>query len=410
MRICMVASSYPRFPGDIAGTFIQSLADELHALDHHVGVVAPHDPAAVSETLGPTPVRRFPYSPFANLQPMGYGKALTDDQHLRRSAYALAAPYLVSGAAVTARAAIDWHSDVIHAHWLLPNGPIGVAAARVTGKPLVVTLHGSDIYLAQRNPILRWIARRTLRSARVVTACSLDLLDSAQALGARPESLRLIPWGGDATRFSCGDGAAYRERLGIDRDAPVVLGVGRMVEKKGFSYLLEAFQLLLAEGEDTQPQPVLVMAGDGPQRAVLEASARTMGIAGSVRFPGNVPWPDMPHLMAMADVVAVPSVRDSAGNQDGLPTVALEAMAAGKPVIASALGGLPLVVEHGKTGLLVPPSDAPSLAQAIATLLDAPETVELFGAAGRARVQGELSWRSIAERYASVYREAMSLP
>jgi glycosyltransferase involved in cell wall biosynthesis len=171
-----------------------------------------------------------------------------------------------------------------------------------------------------------------------------------------------------------------------------VLGLGRLVEKKGFQHLVRAFA-------DVR-NAALVIAGGGPQKAALTKPW--------VRLAGAVPWGDVPDLMAMADVVVVPSIRDRSGNQDGMPTVALEAMAAGKPVIASRLGGLPLVVEDGKTGLLVAPGDAPALREAIQGLLDAPDVAAAMGRAGRERVERELNWENVARQYVKVYETALA--
>lgn len=412
----MVASSYPRFPGDIAGTFVQALALALSELGHQVGVVAPADPLAVTLPKDTIPVLRFPYSPLKCLHPMGYGKALEGDQRLRPAAYAFAAPFFLSETLYLLRSIRRWDSQVVHVHWVLPNGPAGVLAARLAGRPVVITLHGSDLYLAQRKAPLRWIAARSLGAAQAVTACSPALLEGAQELRGAPTGLHLIPWGGDADRFSRGNAEIWRERLAIAPGSPVVLGVGRLVAKKGFEYLVRAFQQVLSTANsrhDSFPgcsdSPVLVLGGDGAQRRELETLAYHAKVGEQVRFCGRVPWGEMPALLALADVVVVPSVRDSQGNQDGLPTVALEAMAAGKPVVASALGGLPLVVEDGQTGLLVPPGQVEALAEALTSLLQEPAKARALGKAGQARVERELSWRAVARQYADVYREVLGL-
>ncbi len=409
MRICMVASSYPRYPGDFAGSFVQALARALVARGHDVGVIAPADPSAVAASEDAISVRRFSYSPFQSVQPMGYGKALEGDQRLRWSAYACAAPYLLSGLVATRRAIARWRSQLVHAHWVLPNGPLAAAAAHSAGVPMVTTLHGSDLYLALRNAPLRWLAARSLRASRLVTSCSPDLLQGARVLGAGESKLSLIPWGGDTTRFAAGNGQAWRDRWGIHPARLVVLAVGRMVEKKGFAHLLRAFQQMLASCEvEPQTTPLLVLAGEGAQRADLVAMQVALGLDENVQFCGQVSADELPDVMAAADVVVVPSVVDGSGNQDGLPTVALEAMAAGKPVVASALGGLPLVVQDGCTGLLVPPGDEPALAEAILTLVRAPATAQRMGEAAHERVERDLSWDAVAQQYETVYERALA--
>ena len=403
MHICMVTSSYPRYPGDIAGTFILALAQAITELGHQVSVVAPADPTATHSETGPIPVTRFRYSPVPGIQPMGYGKALENDQRLRFSAYACAPPYLISGVWQLLKTAQRFSADVIHAHWVLPNGPVGLLASTIARKPLVTTLHGSDVYLAKRSPVLGWLAGKSLAGSRAVTACSPDLAQDAQVLGASEERTHLIPWGADPRRFGSGDGLRWRERLGIEPWQPVVLGVGRLVEKKGFLHLVEAFHQISKD----HPEAMLVLGGEGPARRELETWARQLGVAANVRFSGRVPWEEMPDLLAMADVVVAPSIRDASGNQDGLPTVVLEAMAAGKPVVASNVAGLPLVVEHEGTGLLVPPQDVPALAGALHALLSEPERARSYGCAGRRRVETELNWRAIGARYVEVYSQAM---
>ena len=369
----MLASSYPRFPGDSSGTFVSSLARAVAGLGHTVSVVAPWDPLAGEGPDGPVSVTRFRYSPFDRIQPMGYGKALEDDQRLRMAAWACALPYFISAAVSIRRQ--EW--DVLHVHWMLPNGPIGTLA----GIPMVLTLHGSDVFLARGSRLLRPLAQWTLRRASAVVGCSPEM-----------PCTQVIPWGGDPDRFGRGNPCVWRERLGIRPGRQVVLGLGRLVEKKGFTHLVEAFASVR--------NAVLVIGGEGPQTAALTKPW--------VRFAGPVLWREVPDLMAMADVVVVPSVRDRSGNQDGLPAVALEAMAAGKPVVASRLGGLPLVVEDGKTGLLVAPGDVPALAEAIQRLLDAPEVADAMGRAGRERVERELNWDIVARRYVEVYEAALA--
>lgn len=400
----MVASSFPRYPGDIAGTFVASLAQALSARGHEIVVLAPWDVGVMRDASSDVTVRWFGYSPLAGIQPMGYGKALENDQRLRWSAVACAPAYLVSGAANLLRLIRELRIDVIHAHWLLPSGPVGLLASKMSGRPLVMTLHGSDTYLAKRNRGLRWLGRQCVEGASVVTACSPDLAEDALSLGARKDSVRVIPWGADPTRFGQGDPSVWRRRLDIPPDLPVIVAVGRMVAKKGFSFLVDAFEKVSAIHRNA----VLVIGGDGPERDGLIARAAAKGLAGCVRFPGRIPWEAMPDFLAMADLVAVPSVRDSEGNQDGLPTVALEAMAAGKPLVASDLAGLPLVVEHGVTGLLAPSGDAEALAAALIHLLGNPPQRCALGRAARRRVEEALNWDAVAQEYEVVYQEALA--
>lgn len=402
----MIASSYPRFPGDFAGAFIASLAGALVRQGHRVTIVAPWHPAVRPSTdEDGVLVRRFRYSPLPWLHPMGYGEGLIDDRRLRPAAYPLALPYLVAGSIATLRAVRAIDADVLHAHWVVPNAPLGLAAARVRHISQVITLHGSDAHLARTNPLLGWAAARCLRRAAAVTACSAELLATGSTLASGAVPSRLIPWGADPVRFGSGDSHQWRNRLGIPAGTPVIAAVGRLVTKKGFDVLLEAFARLPGH---LGPLPILVIGGDGPQRAPLERRAFEAGGSGRVRLAGVVPWDEMPHFLAMADMVAVPSITDEAGNVDGLPTVLLEAMAAGKAVVASRIAGIPLAIDDGVHGLLTAPGDAAALTGALSRLLQDAGLRHRLGQAAQDRVRAELNWDAVAARYVEVYREAMA--
>ena len=168
-----------------------------------------------------------------------------------------------------------------------------------------------------------------------------------------------------------------RAELGIAAAAPVVLLVGRLrLAEKGQDVMLRALVRLLAH----RPDAVLVLAGDGPDRAACEALAETLGVAASVRVTGH--REDVPELLAMSDVVAAPSTCDEA-----FGLVALEAHAAARPVVVSGRGGLAEVVEEGRSGLFAPPGDEVALADAVRRLLDDPELAERLCAAGRSAAE-----------------------
>jgi glycosyltransferase involved in cell wall biosynthesis len=173
-------------------------------------------------------------------------------------------------------------------------------------------------------------------------------------------------------------------------ERPVVLTVARLDKQKGLDCLLEAAALV--------PEARFVLAGDGPERARLVAQAHALGLNDQVVFLGY--RRDIPELLASCDLFVLPSLFE------GLPLSILEAMAAGKPVIASAINGTDEAVFHGKTGLLVPPGDAAALSQAIRTLLFDPALAQRLVTAGRSQVQREFSVETMVQRVTDIYREA----
>jgi glycosyltransferase involved in cell wall biosynthesis len=284
----------------------------------------------------------------------------------------------------------------MHGHWVIPGGVMAALAARRL--PLVISLHGSDVFIAERHVLAGRAARAVFRRASWVTAPSDDLRSRAEAIGADPARAETVPYGVDAARFapSAETRAAVRRELGLGADTPLVFTAGRLVSKKGFEYLIDAARTL-ATG---MPALRVAIAGDGDLRDALAARA---GGAAQILWLGRQPQDRIGRLAAAADVIAVPSIRDEAGNVDGLPNFALEALASATPVVASTAGGLPQAIVDGVTGRLVPERDAAALAAAISELLGQPETARRMGAAARDAVTRNFGWARVAERFEAAY-------
>ena len=245
------------------------------------------------------------------------------------------------------RVAKDMRPDIVHAHWWMPAGAAGIAAGR---RPLVITLHGSDVGLAARHG-MNWTARRVTSRAAFVAAVSQPLLDEATPL------MGLDPARSGVVRMPI---AVDFERVPAPpRDDPPwrLIAVGRASPEKGFDVLLDALHIARREGTDV----TLEIVGDGPDRAALEARSAQLGLVDAVRFVGPLARADLYERMAAAHAVVVPSRRE------GLGLVAVEALALGRPVIASRVGGLSEVVTPG-TGILVAPADQAALARALESL------------------------------------------
>jgi glycosyltransferase involved in cell wall biosynthesis len=272
----------------------------------------------------------------------------------RRPWLGLFVPALLASFVRAARA-VD--ADLLHAHWL----PAGWVAAR-SGKPYVLQVWGTDVELASRAPAL---ARGVLRDARLVIAASHDLADRACALGAR--KVEVIP-----------NGVELPPEVGAEADPPEVLYAGRLSPEKGVLELVEA-----AHGLN------LVVAGDGPLRGRIPGAK------------GFVPHDKLQELYARAAVVACPSRRE------GFGVACLEAMAHGRPVVASAVGGLLDLVVDGETGIVVPPRDPAALRSALERLLADPELRRRLGAAGRERARARFSWPAVTDATLAAYAEAV---
>ena len=329
MRVAVLTTSYPRHEHDFAGRFVADTVERLRARGVDIEVLAPGD-----------------FRDFG----LAHGDGVA--ANLRRKPWA--APLLLGSMARAARRSVAT-ADLVHAHWL----SAGVAAA-ASGRPFVLTLHGSDVALARRAPAL---ARPILTRARSVVCVSRSLAEEAAALGA--SRIEVIA-----------NGVELPAAPGREAEPAEVLYVGRLSPEKGVRELLEATRGLN-----------LVVAGDGPLRDLVPG-ARLVSRGERDRLYGR------------AAVVVCPSRRE------GFGLVCAEAMAHGKPVVASAVGGLRDLVVHGETGLLVPPRDPGALRGAIDRLLADRELRLRLGAAGRERVAQLCAWDRVIDRTLAVYGSA----
>jgi glycosyltransferase involved in cell wall biosynthesis len=408
MRILMLASSYPKYVGETTAPFIEEIAAGLAARGHAVHLLAPWHPEIRRE-----PCERgvhlhfFRYAPHPALNVWGYAQSMVSDTAVKGRTLAVL-PFAVGGALATlyglARraAAMGQPFDLIQAHWVLPNAPTAALVAGALGLPLVVSLHGSDIYLAERHWALVGATGLAFHCAAGVTACSSDLNLRGIRLGAPAARSTVVPYGVNPQQFRPDPAARaqVRAELAMADDEQLVFGLGRLVAKKGFGVLIEAWPQVLAQ----QPRALLVIGGYGDLRTQLEQQAAALGVAGRVRFVGTLDRSRAAAYIAAADVFALPIVTEGV---DGLPNTLLEAMGSGRAVVASRVAGVPDVIDDGAHGLIVPERQPAPLAAAIGRLLADRPLAERLGAAARERIMGELTWAQTAARFERVFEQAI---
>ena len=401
MRILTVTTSFPKFEGDTTAPFIESITRELASRGHELTVVLP-----ARSDLRPAPIegvrfRPYRYAPSASLEVFGYAEALRADVALRGAAYAVLPLAVLSGLRSLRQELRGQSYDVVHAHWVVPSGAMAALALDGSGPPLVVSLHGSDVFLSERSGVARLGARRAFRAAARVTACSRDLSERSLPLGAR-SAPEVIPYGvaSEVFRPDPAGGGDLRRKLGLPPNAFVLFAAGRLVHKKGFEYLLEAAGELCRRGRAV----ALVIAGKGDLEQELRTRAEALGISPHLTLAGNVDRKSLPLYFAMADAVVVPSVRDAAGNVDGLPNVLLEAMASAKAIVATDVAGIPEALRAGRDGLIVAEKDPAGIADAVEQLMRSDELRGRLGRAARTRVEEDLSWKNAGEKFESVLR------
>ena len=401
LKILFLTQTFPRFQDDTAGPFIRELARGLVAGGDSVTVLTPHaEGVEAAWDVDGVRVESFRYAP-ERLELVGYSRSLDRDESIRFGAL-LATPLYVMGARRKLRQILRREPfDLLHAHWVVPN--LLVAAPFARRLPIGPGLHGSDVFLAEKTAV-RALVGRVLTRSSFLTGCSPELVDRVCALGFPRDRASVIPYGVDIEAFSPNPelGRGWRDKLGVPDGAPLVLGVGRMVTKKGFHVLLEILPRLLGDF----PRAHFCLAGEGD---LLEAfRERTSQWPDRVHLPGIVLRDKLPDLYRAADIFVLPAVHDAQGNVDGLPNVILEAMASGLPVVASGISGIPQAVEDGVNGALVEEQNPERLGVALAGLLASADRAKEMGARSRGKAERELTWAIIARRYRKSYLAGLS--
>jgi glycosyltransferase involved in cell wall biosynthesis len=318
-----------------------------------------------------------------------------------------------------ARNAEAFKADICEAHTASGYGLLRAIRKRAVNVPFVQTVHGvlADEYAqavlrggmsvrARLANLLMWeLAKREGEAARnatlVVTIGSYSKKRILQFYNVDPAKIRIVPNGVDPQRFRPATGSdcqKVKQRIRAG-NKQIVLFVGRLILRKGLSYLVEAAKRIVKERRET----LFVIVGNGPIRNRLVSDVEAAGLSGNFAFLGDVSEEELPRLYRCCDVFVLPSI------QEGQGIALLEAEASAKPVVAFNVSGVVGAVRGGVTGLLVQPADSNALAEALLRLLSDDGLREKMGAAGREFVSRELSWDVCAKKMLSVYHEAIQL-
>ncbi|HEX6050981.1 MAG TPA: glycosyltransferase [Gemmatimonadaceae bacterium] len=386
MRALFLTHSFPREPGDAAGSFVLKLAVALRDQGVDVHVVAPSgDDLPASDRFDGVPVERFRYAPrrYEKLAYAGNMHTQVRDSWSAKLALLglLGAEF---GSAVRARRAFE--PDVVHAHWWFPGGLVGTWISGLSGVPLVTTLHGTDVRLARATAMARPLFRHVLQQSNAVTTVSRWLAQETENIvsGIRA-SVAPMPVATDL--FAPGG----------TRDAKRLLFVGRLTAQKGIRALIEAVGIM-------RHRVQLDVVGDGPLADELATRVRELRIDDRVTWLGHLPQPKLVPLYQRATALVMPST------DEGLGLVAVEAQLCETPVVAYESGGLTDTIQHERTGLLVPPGNVAALAAALDGLLDRPDHGTDLGRAGRIVALAGFAPESAARRYAGIYRSVVGAP
>lgn len=400
LRVLMLTSTLPRWEGDCEPRFVLDLARHLSA-DFDIELLAPHTQGAARfEVLEGVPVTRFRYW-LPRWQSVAYQGGIA--WRLRENpARLLQLPFFLTSLAwhVVSRLRRGARIDLVHAHWLIPQGLVAVLVCGLAGRrvPIVTTSHGGDLF-GLRGGLWRRFKRKVLQDSDVVTVVSNAMAKAAKEIAGEIDPL-VIPMGTDLTDQFI---PPIQPRLGSIRN---LVFVGRLVEKKGVTYLLQALPLVLRK----HPQVRLCVIGHGPLRSQLESEVECLELKGVVSFVGPIAHHRLPEYYQNGDIAVFPFVEAGSGDQEGFGLVMVEAMGCGCAVIASSLPAVADVVQNQKTGRLVSPANVDELASAISAAIANPEETNAMAKAGRDIALALFDWKVCRNNFKKAYLAALEAP
>lgn len=399
LRVVHIVTAFPRHEDDVITPWLSALIRAQRARGIDASVLAPSYRGLGTRRVGEIEVRRFRYAP-RSVERLTHDETVPD--RLGRSpVYAGLLPFYLAGGILGAMrlGRERQRPDVVHVHWPVPHAVFGAAARSASGgrTAMVCTYYSVEIRWIERRmrwlkPLLAWSAR----TADGVTAISSET--AARIPGRDDREVAIIPFAGALYPSD-----AKRRRPALSTGEPLrLLFVGRLVERKGVEHLVEA----LARVRRSRPAELTVV-GEGEWKPAIQSAVEREGLEGHVAFAGNVSEEKLRECYESCDIFVLPAVVDSKGDTEGLGVVLLEALAFERPVVASALGGIPDIVIAERTGWLVRPGDAAELARTIEAIAADPEHARDVARRGRRFVEQRFSVERIAEDLETVYRSAI---
>ncbi len=302
--------------------------------------------------------------------------------------------YFLACLRVLRRIRKQFRFDALHVHWAYPDGFAGSMLSVVFKVPVVITAHGSDIYTYSKYPGVRWLLKWGLRKANSVVAVSNALRSEIKAMRL-DHPVEVIPCAAvDPERFKIINLRQCRKELGLPEENKIILFVGNLLPVKGIKYLIEALAGLKTSGVQNV---LLVLVGDGSEHAALRDTVRNLGLESSVLFAGRRPHQEIPLWMNSADVFCLPSL------SEGTPNVIMEAMACGKPVVGTQVGGVPDVIRPDSTGYIVSPADSTALSKALEKALSS-----VWNHVYISEIAKQVTWDSLAQKYFHLFQAILS--
>jgi glycosyltransferase involved in cell wall biosynthesis len=396
-KILVLASTFPRWENDTTPPFVFELEKRL-AGEFDLYLMAPHCKGAKKyETMENIQVFRFQYFWPAHYQKLCYGSGILPNIK-KNKLLTIQGVTLILLQYITALKIIKKEKiNLIHAHWIIPQGIIALLIKKQFHIPYIITTHGGDIYGLQ-NKILIRIKKIILQNAKKITVVSTAIKSEILQKINPNLPIEVISMGVDATLFNPDKyDKTLKEKYNVT--GPLFLFVGRFAEKKGVRYLIEAMPEITKQFIDAR----LLIIGEGTLENELKKLTQKLKLEQNITFIGPLPNNQIPNYYATADIFVGPSIQTQEGDTEGLGLTFVEASLSGCIPIGTDVGGISDVIQNHKTGILVPPKDPQRLADAITYLLKNKSSMQTLKQQARTQTIKTFDWKIIKDKYKQLY-------
>ncbi len=390
MKICYIGSVYPRNNDDSEVPWLRKTVNLLVEKGHDITVFVPSFRGLKPHTIDGVTVKRFRYFP-------AKWEDLTGEEGAPNKIYKLHYKiitlfYLLSGSLQLSLLHSRKKFDILHVHWPFPHGIFSMFATLFCKSKVILNFHGACLLLAQRYSFVRNFLKYFIKNADAVIVNSSFTGKKVTEIYDSP--IHVIPYG-----------TTVIPKTIVRKKVPgrQIFSVGRMIERKGFIYLIEAMPQVISQFPDAK----LTLAGGGPLREQLLQQVNKLQLQKNINLPGKISAKELEMLYAQGDIFVLPAIIDKNGDTEGLGVVLIEAMTYKIPVIASNVGGIPDVIVTGTSGILVEQKNSSMLANELIGLLNEPDKMQKIGNQGYNFISIRFSWERVIREIENLYSDVM---
>ena len=387
--VLVLASTYPRWVNDHEPGFIHELCKRLTSHFNVIALVPDAIDADPNGFLDGVQVVRYKYAP-KKLQSLVNNGGIVNNLKAFWWKWLLVPSFLIGQYLAVKKILSTQKIDIIHAHWLIPQGLIASRFCKKLNLPYLVTSHGGDLFGLQGN-VLTKVKKKVAEDATAMTVVSQAMKEYLEQISIQPKILKVIPMGVDLQNL-------FTPKSDIQRHKNELLFVGRLVPKKGLNYLIDALSILVR----TCPELSLKIVGFGPEEENLREQVQLLKLENNVKFLGALSQDKLPDQYRQATLFVAPFVRADNGDQEGLPVALMEAIGCGCPAVVGHVAGIEDLLGEDINHIAVNPHNKQELIAAISTALDKPTLAAERAVRIRKNALALIEWDSVASAYAKI--------